>query len=475
MKSTILIIDDESSFVSKMRLAFKSFSFTEALTIQKAEQLYSKENYDLILLDLKLTPSQNKLDGLKMIEPIKAIQSDTPLVVVTSDEKTETVVKAMKLGADDFLRKSNFDLLSWKNKFELLIENKNLNIQLSNIETEKYPFIGNSSQIKEIKKTLEILAKESDFTVLITGETGVGKEVAARYLHKKGKRSKKPFVAVHLSAIQETLLESALFGHKKGSFTGADYDREGFFRKADGGILFLDEIGDVTPTLQIKLLRFLETKTIQVVGGDVEIHLDVQIVAATNHNLKELIDTNKFRSDLYYRLKNFEIEIPPLRQRKEDISEILLYYLKKSGYSNLEDILDEEVKNRILNYEFPGNIRELKNIIDSMLLKAKVKQKKKVDSECLPEEIRLSYNQFPESKVENRISEEKNIQIKMAEIELISIENALIKTYGNKSAAAKLLGMTADQMRYRVLKWWKIDNSLFSSYSNIIKKYKLEG
>jgi len=172
----------------------------------------------------------------------------------------------------------------------------------------------------------------------------------------------------------------------------------------------LDEIGDVTPTLQIKLLRFLETKTIQVVGGDVEIHLDVQIVAATNHNLKELIDTNKFRSDLYYRLKNFEIEIPPLRQRKEDISEILLYYLKKSGYSNLEDILDEEVKNRILNYEFPGNIRELKNIIDSMLLKAKVKQKKKVDSECLPEEIRLSYINFLNQKLKTEYLKRKTFK-----------------------------------------------------------------
>ena len=474
MKSKILIIDDESSFVSKMRLAFKSFSFTEALTIPKAKQLYSHKEFDLILLDLKLTPSQNTLDGLKLIEPIKKIHPETPLVVVTSDEKTETVVKAMKLGADDFLRKSNFDLLSWKKKFELLIENKRLNAQLSNLEIEKYPFIGNSNQIKEIKKTLEMLAKESDFTVLITGETGVGKEVAARYLHKKGKRSKKPFVAVHLSAIQETLLESALFGHKKGAFTGADYDREGFFRKADEGILFLDEIGDVTPSLQIKLLRFLETKTIQVVGGDEEIHLDVQIIAATNHNLKELIDTNKFRADLYYRLKNFEIEIPPLRQRKDDISEIFLYYLKKSGYSNLDDILEAEVKNKILNYEFPGNIRELKNTVDSMLLKAKVKQKKKVNTECLPEEIRLSYNHLHEPKGEIKTSEENDIQIKMAKIELTAIENALKQTYGNKSAAAKFLGMTADQMRYRVLKWWKIDHSLLSSFANIIEKYKLK-
>ena len=478
MNPSILLIDDEPSFVRKMRLGFKEYHFTEALNQEQVQQLLTKNNYDLILLDLNLDTSSNDLDGLDLIEPIKKVHPDTPLVVVTADEKTETVVTAMKRGADDFLRKSNFDLLSWKKKFDLLIENKilaNENKELKNQEAQQYPFIGKSKEIQEIKNTLKILAEKPDITLLITGETGVGKEVAARYLHKRSKRRDEPFVQVNLSSIQPTLLESALFGHKKGAFTGANYEREGYFRKADGGILFLDEIGDIDANIQVKILNFIDNKTIQVVGDEKDVQLDVQIIVATNRDLKELVDNGQFRPDLYYRIKNFHIEIPPLRYRKDDIPEILSFYLRQTGYENIDKIINSDAQELLMVYDWPGNIRELKNTVDSMLLKMRIKGKTKVDEECLTDELR----RLPD---ENRLySEEsvtiepnsKDLKISLAATELTAIEEALRKTYGQKQAAAELLGMSADQMRYRVLKWWKSNKTILEKYSFIKKYYNL--
>ena len=476
MKPTIFIIDDEPSFIQKMRFGFKQYNFFEALNSEQSRQILARNNFDLILLDLNLDSPSNELDGLDLIEPIKQSQPDTPLVVVTADEKTETVVTAMKRGADDFLRKSGFDLLAWKKKFDLLIENKILvseNKQLKNEQAQQYPFIGNSREIREIKNTLHILAEKPDITLLITGETGVGKEVAARYLYQRSKRKDKPFVHVNLSSIQPTLLESALFGHKKGAFTGANYDREGYFRKADGGILFLDEIGDIDAAIQVKILNFLDNKTIQIVGDERDIRLDVQIIVATNRDLKSLVESDRFRADLYYRIKNFHIEIPPLRYRKSDIADIFSFYLNQAGYEAIDKIIVPDAKKLLMDYAWPGNIRELKNAIDSMLLKARVQRKKKVDVSCLPEDIRAFNHHSRFAKTEKPEVQEKSLKIKLAHTELSEIEDALKKTFGQKEAAAQLLGMSADQMRYRVLKWWKINRSHLISFPAIVEKYKL--
>lgn len=476
MKPNLLLIDDESAFVHKMQLGFKEYLFTPAKTFDQAASLLKNNQTDLILLDLNLDPTDEVLEGLEYIQPLKEQYPDIPLIVVTADEKTETVVAAMKLGADDFLRKSSFDLLSWKKKFDLLIENTRLlqeNKELKDQETQKFPFIGHSAAIQEVRKTLDILAESPGVTVLITGETGVGKEVAARYLHQKSPRKNKPFVAVNPSAIPESLLESTLFGHKKGAFTGATYKREGYFRKANGGILFLDEIGDINANLQIKLLRFLENKTIQVVGDEKDIQLDVQIVAATNRNLHELVEEEIFRADLYYRIKNFQVEIPPLRYRRDDIEPVLGYYLREAGYEKIEHIIEDEVIERLKFYQWPGNIRELKNAIDAMLLKAKVKHKSRVDLSCLPEEIREPKGTPQPLPGEENINIHKDFKTQIAHSELSAIEEALKKTYGQKQAAAELLNMSADQMRYRVLKYWKIFPNILKTFSTIIKYYKL--
>jgi len=476
MKSNILIIDDEPDFNQKLRIGMPGFDYTKALTIEDANRHLKVNGYNLILLDLNLDPTTNELEGLDLIKPIKDKHPQTPLVIVTSDEKIETVVTAMKLGADDFLRKSNFDILGWQRKFELLIENQTLNQKITRLESKQSTFIGNSPKIREIKKTLKILADNPDVTVFITGETGVGKEVAARYLHQHSKRCNNPFVPVNLSAIQDSLIESSLFGHKKGAFTGANYEREGFFRKANGGILFLDEIAEIKPEIQVKILRFLESKTIQVVGDEKDIKLNVQIIIATNKDLKTLVSAGKFREDLYYRIKNFHIEIPPLRYRKNDVNDILADYISRLGYKDHDRLINQDVKEKVLSYDWPGNIRELKNAVDYMVLRQKIQNKAIIDSDCLPEEIQRRQN-APLRKDVHQYADGLNNSMKneIARIELSYIQEALKKTSGQKQKAAQLLKMTLDDMRYRVKKYSEYCPEILEDYPDIKKTYKLGG
>lgn len=466
MKNKVLIIDDEPDFNQKLRIGMRSFDYDEVLTVEASKDKLRDNSYDLILLDLNLNPATERLDGLDLIQPIKKTHPATPLVVVTADEKTETVVTAMKLGADDFLRKSNFDLLAWKKKFELLIENRELNQRIKSLEEEKCQFIGNSPEIREIRKTLDILADNPDVTVLITGETGSGKEVSARYLHQRSKRRNKPFVPVNLAAFQDTLIESALFGHKKGAFTGATSDRMGYFRKADGGILFLDEIGDLTLSSQGKFLRFLEDKIINVVGDEKDIQLDVQVLSATNKDLKKLVGEGIFREDLYYRIKNFTVEIPPLRERKEDIPLLINHFLNMQGYRAGMDMVSDKVWEIFKEYKWPGNVRELRNTIDFALIKSR---NKRIEAHHLPKELTdfsLEYAIDQEGHLEFPLDLEERLNY----FQLGLIDRALKKTYGNKGRAAKILNLDLDKMRYKVM----TNGSLVAdgAYPNIRKYYK---
>ncbi len=447
MKSKVLIIDDEPDFNQKLRIGMPGFDCDEALTVEASHDRLRMNSYDLILLDLNLDPATERLNGLDLIQPIKETHPATPLVVVTADEKTETVVTAMKLGADDFLRKSNFDLLAWKKKFELLIENRALNQRIKSLEEEKCQFIGNSPEIREIRKTLDILADNPDVTVLITGETGSGKEVAARYLHQSGKRRNKPFVPVNLTAFQETLVESALFGHKKGAFTGATSDRMGYFRKADKGVLFLDEIGDLSLSSQGKLLRFLEDKIINVVGDEKDIQLDLQVLSATNRDLKGHVRKGGFREDLYYRVKNFTVEIPSLRDRKEDIPLLVCHFLHMQGYGSGIDMVSDTVWEVFGEYGWPGNVRELRNTIDFALIKSR---NRKIAPEHLPKD-------FSEASLLSATDQQAHLEFpidleeKASHFQLGLIDRALTQTYGNKGRAAKILNLDLDKMRYKVM------------------------
>ncbi|MDD2600503.1 MAG: sigma-54 dependent transcriptional regulator [Kiritimatiellae bacterium] len=470
MKDKILIVDDDAGFIDQLKASFYNYLIEGCSSIQQAVKHLSDATYDLILLDLRLNPYSDELNGLAEFEKIAAQAHGTPIVVVTADNRTDTVVTAMKLGASDFLRKSEFDYMGWQNKFKLLIENHRLNRRLSNIESANYAFIGVSAVITNIKKTLEFLSREPRITVLLTGETGTGKEVAARYLHNIGSRKDKPFITVQLTSIQSNLMESALFGHRKGAYTGASYDRAGFFKSADKGVLFLDEIGEVTPEVQVKLLRFLENRTINTVGEDSEVNLDVQIVAATNQNLAELVESGRFRADLYYRLKNFQVDLPPLRHRREDINPLLEYYITKGGYQAGLGLIDADALEALNSYNWPGNVRELRNAVDSMLLKLRLNQKSQIDLSCLPPELWMIKGNQPNSENSKKLLV-SDIKSQTAAIELRQIEATLVRNIGNKGKTAKELALSLDQLRYRVKKLALYIDDLEKSFPTIFKCY----
>jgi len=448
-EKNIAIIDDDEHFISRLSVGLRGNRLLTATSADEAITLVKEHHTHLILLDLNLDPShESQLEGLELIPVIKQIAPNTPLVVITADETTETVVQAMKLGADDFLRKSAFDLLAWRKKFELLISNRQLTQRLHEMESEQFRFIGNSTTIRGIKRTLGALVDHPEITILLTGETGVGKEVAARFLHQSGPRKDKPFVAVNLSSITESMLESTLFGHRKGAFTGAHSNHTGYFRQADEGIIFLDEIGDINSTIQLKMLRFLETHTIRPVGADRSYKLDVQVIAATNRNLLEYTNRGDFRSDLYYRLRNFEVEIPPLRHHLEDIEDLVSFFVLQLGYEKWESIITTETMEQLKIYEWPGNVRELRNTVDYLVLRARILGLSTATPECLPSNILQGQLTSPTMKglsstdylQENRIRE------------LNAIEEALRIANGRKSDAARSLNLNTDQLRYRVKK-----------------------
>jgi len=391
----ILIVDDDTEFHQQIRYAFRrQFLFAGAVEEQQLFQLLDgQEHYDLLLLDLVLDDSETK-KGLELIPELVRRFPQLPVIVVTADRSIDTVVEAMKRGAKNFLVKDDFDFDYWQQKFTEVIEgsrlrqeNQVLRAEVSRRraqENEAYPFIGESLQIQEIKRILTLVSEEPDITVLLTGETGTGKEVAARYLHAQGARRLRPFQAVNLSAIQDTLLESTLFGHKKGAFTGASRDMEGYFSQANSGILMLDEIGDIDQNIQIKLLRFLETKMIRSVGSDQDVQLDVQVVTATHRNLAAAVAEGRFRADLFQRLKAMVIDLPPLRTRCNDIPLLLRHYFQQD---DLDTVLTKTAQEALLNYDWIGNIRELKNAVSYMQLRARIQDKKRIDEYCLPVEI----------------------------------------------------------------------------------------
>lgn len=479
----ILIIDDNPEFHQQIRYAFRrNYTFEGAINLNALDRkLETDQQFDLILLDLILDDSQEKV-GLNLIEELNKKYPDIPIIVVTADKSIDTVVQAMKLGAKDFLPKGDYDFKFWNKKFVEAIENHSLRAENRMLKEEvkrhrdqrnrEFEFIGETPQIKEIKRMLRVVSEEPDVTVLILGETGVGKEVAARYLHQHGARSDRPFQAVNLSAIQDTLLESTLFGHKKGAFTGATRDMEGYFSQANGGILMLDEIGDIDANIQIKLLRFLETKLIRPVGADQDIRLDVQIVAATHRNLMEEVNKGNFREDLYQRLKAMVIEIPSLRERKDDIPNIIQHYLGLPP----RELISEKAFHLLMDYNWMGNIRELRNTINYMLLRKKIYQKTIMDEDCLPAEIKdFEMDFIPKIEGNGKGDFEKALTIdeEHAIIDLDKIEKSLIRKNKVKKDVALELGLeNTDNLRYKIKKYYVKHPHLFNKFPIICESYR---
>lgn len=479
---SILIVDDDPEFHQQIRYAFRrNYTFEGAISEEHLDKkLQVKDDFDLILMDLVLDESKHKI-GLELISRINQRHPDIPIIVVTADQNLDTVVDAMKAGAKDFLPKGSYDFDFWDKKFKEIIQSKSLKSENKKLraqvkrhreqQNQAYPFIGESAKIKEIKHILKVVSEEPEVSVLLLGETGVGKEVAARYMHQQGNRKDQPFQAINLSAIQDTLLESTLFGHKKGAFTGASRDVEGYFKQAHKGILMLDEIGDIDSNIQIKLLRFLESKLIRPVGSDKDIQLDVQVIAATHKDLNEEVAAGRFRADLFQRLKAMIVEIPPLRDRPEDIELILSHYL--NGHDPHE-LLSHDAFNLLINYQWVGNIRELKNTVNYMLLRKKILGKDIITPDCLPAEIvdgniLASKPSVPMAQsIKPSSTDEEH-----ALIDLNRIENALrIKNKVKKDVAVELGLENTDNLRYLVKKYYSKHPDLFANFPLISQSYK---
>ena len=487
----VLIVDDDLEFHKDTRIALRqNYLFDAAVDKSSLLEKVKSNKYDLILLDLVLTEGSEEKEGLQLIPEIGQHQPEVPVIIITADDNVTTVVSAMKNGATDYVHKKSLNYNLLDEKFRKIIQNQNVHHEnvklkeelkrLKQFGPDHYPFVGESPEIERIKRTLRIVSEEPNLTILITGETGVGKEVAARYLHKHGVRKNKPFQAVNLSAIQSNLLESELFGHVKGAFTGATRTKEGYFRQANEGVLMLDEIGDIDQNIQIKLLRFLETKLIRPVGSDKDIKLDIQIVAATHKNLREEVSKGNFREDLFQRLKAKIIEIPPLRKRREDIPLIIEHYLSSQSMS--PKIISDEAMDLLLRYPWKGNVRELRYAIDSMLLERRILEEEKVVKACLPKDIQ-NYQPTEPSMVVSSNSETPQEQFSIADpsdaerqkalIDLHSIENALIKRNRVKGDAASDLGFnSSDNLRYRIKTYFEKYPELFEHFPIITNCYK---
>ncbi|MCH8980463.1 sigma-54-dependent Fis family transcriptional regulator [candidate division KSB1 bacterium] len=372
--ASILAVDDEADFVDSLSsiLTKHEYSVDTSCSGYEALQMLSIRPYDLVLLDLTMP----LISGIDTLKRIQRIDPGLPVIILTGDSRVGTVVDAMKLGAYDFFPKP----LDWE-RLEIAIKNalitKELRGEVSRLQGQlksKYSFkqiIGNSKSMQDVFRSLERVV-EANVTVSIRGESGTGKELLARSIHFNGLRKQKPFVAVNCAAIPESLLESELFGHEKGAFTGAIARRAGKFEQADGGTLFLDEIGDMPHSTQVKILRVLQERQFQRVGGTETVEVDVRVISATNKNLEEEMKKGNFREDLYYRINVYPIFVPPLRKRREDIPALAAFFLGKYNkeYRRKVKAILPQTLDYLMNYEWPGNVRELENVLERSFLHA---------------------------------------------------------------------------------------------------------
>jgi two-component system NtrC family response regulator len=366
--ANILVIDDEAkmTYLVESALEEAGFSVTAVNSPDEAMKLMEKHSYDIIITDLTMP----KISGLEILEKARQ-KGDSEVILMTAYGTVETAVEAMKKGAADYIMKPfpMDELVILCRKLTQRLKLNGLSDMLTkDIKKILYDkFIGQSSPARQMLDMISKVAP-TETTVLLTGKSGTGKELAAHLVHEHSPRRDKPFIPVNCAALTETLLESELFGHEKGAFTGADKRKLGRFELADGGTIFLDEVGETSPALQAKLLRVLEERQFVRVGGIDNVEVDVRVIAATNKNLKDEIAKGKFREDLFFRLNVFPIKIPSLAERKDDIPELAEYFMARKQYKNRH--LSKEVTTLLKSYQWPGNIRELKNILERAMILA---------------------------------------------------------------------------------------------------------
>jgi DNA-binding NtrC family response regulator len=453
----LLIVDDEEAARYGMRRALSTFGFnvTEADSAEAARALIRQQEPDLMLLDVNL-PGMNGLDFLR---ELKAANGSSPLVIVVTAHGSERMaVEAVKSGAYDYISKP-FEL----DDLRLVIKNASENIQLKRenvslrrrIEIERSQrgaLIGNSEGMQRVRAMIEKVA-ETDATVLVRGESGTGKELVAREVHERNSiRSQAAFVAVNCAALPSELIESELFGHEKGAFTGAAARRQGKFEQADGGTLFLDEIGDMSHNVQAKLLRALEERRIERLGSNDSIPVDVRIVSATHRPLEQEISAGNFRADLFYRLRVVTIDIPPLRDRREDIPMLAETFAR--GAAERYDLplrqIAQSALRKLIDYDWPGNVRELKNTIERAAIMAEGDE---ITAEALPDEIIPSIQKSSAAESDDgalRVPFTAEFREDRKEFERRYISRCLEHTHGNVTRAAEILGMHRQSLQHKL-------------------------
>jgi two-component system response regulator HydG len=448
---TILVVDDDPAHAEATAESLPRQGHHTLVATSGAEglQLLDRHDVDVVLTDLVM----RDVSGLEILKNAKQKRADVEVIVMTGYASVETAVEAMREGAADYLRKP-LNLHELRAKVEKAVEKQRL--QQSNIELQKqldakYGFgqiVGSSQPMQRVFNVLQQIAPTTA-TVLITGESGTGKELIARAIHVNSPRRHHHFVPLNCAALSENILESELFGHEKGAFTGALYTRKGRFEFAHNGTLFLDEIGDMPPSTQVKLLRVIEYGEIVRVGSNEPIRVDVRLIAATNQDIPALIQEGKFREDLFFRIKVVTIDLPPLRQRQADINLLIDHFLKELVAVHRRTIsgISARARGALAKYTWPGNVRELRNCIESMIVMAKGAQ---LDVDDIPDYIREKGDE--DSRLD--IPALSGISIEEAELELI--RNTLKKVNGNREEAAKILGI-GERTLYRKLKLYNLE------------------
>jgi two-component system response regulator PilR (NtrC family) len=448
----ILVVDDDRGmreFLDIM-LTREGYEVKSAGDGKEALTLCRKDTFDLVITDLKMP----KVDGIDFLKGIKEISPETMVILITGYASGETAVAAMKEGAYDYLEK-NFDVEEFKDTVCDALKKKGTKKEdalfMKSVEDAVSfgSMIGKSREMIDVYSLIKKVAGTTA-NVLITGESGTGKELVARAIRDNSPRKNMPFVVINCGGIPENLLESELFGYMKGSFTGAYSDKAGLFENAGGGTIFLDEIGELPPVLQVKLLRVLQEKTFRRVGGQKDIKVDVRIISATNKNLEQNLKDGSFREDLYYRLNVILINIPPLRERKEDIPVLTKFFVEKYSKEFGKEIkkISSYAMELLMEHRFPGNVRELENIIErSVALET--------GNIILPKNLDISENGKPHQVISwNTDIPDTGISLtdEMEKIERELIKKALEKANGSKTKAAKYLNISFDSLRYRVEK-----------------------
>ena len=447
-KKTILLADDDVNLrrVLEFQLTEAGYNVKAASDGAEALELFTHNDIDSVITDLRMP----NLSGLELLSKIKAASSETPVIVITAFGEVETAVTAMKAGAFDYVNKpfNRDEILLALERALSFSQTKNENRQLRALVDREFRLenvIGDSPAMRQVLNLVGRVSR-SDATVLITGESGTGKELVAKGVHFSGKRAQMPFIPVNCAAIPENLIESELFGYRRGSFTGANLDAKGKFEEANGGTLFLDEISQMPLPLQPKLLRVLQEQEIVRIGESAPRKIDVRIIAATNQNLEKMVEQGVFREDLYFRLAVVPINIPPLRTRREDIPLLVNHFFRrakeKHGFENLK--IEREVINVLSNYLFPGNVRELENLIERMVV---LSDEKNLTLADVPDYITKPLQIFGNVKFELPAD-----SISLDEVEREIIRYALAMHNGNQSQTARYLSITRSALIYRMEK-----------------------